>query len=235
MECTLMNRLASFTALIIGAQLCLPGITGGQSFLFNRDPSASIYRQAKKYNLVPVSKAVPGAYIDLRYTVTSAANKPLYLTSMPCLVHRSTGEKLDKVNSALKKEGYALKIWDAWRPPEAHHALWNAVRDPRYVVPPSKGLSWHCYGISVDVTLVKLDGSPVEMPSPFDEFSDRASSQYAGGDPAVAKRVQILQETMKRFGFRVIQSEWWHFDDMKAAGGIRNVTAADLGIRMPKN
>ena len=39
---------------------------------------------------------------------------------------------------------------------------------------------------------------------------------------------------MKEAGFRTIESEWWHFDDMKAQGGIRRVNAADLGIRMPQ-
>ncbi len=101
------------------------------------------------------------------------------------------------------------------------------------MVPPSKGLSWHCYGISVDVTLVKTDGTAVAMPSRFDEFSDRAASNYTGGDPEIAERVNLLQQTMRSAGFRTIESEWWHFDDMTAQGGIRNVTAADLGIKMP--
>ena len=78
-----------------------------------------------------------------------------------------------------------------------------------------------------------LDGKPVEMPSKFDEFSSRAASNYTGGNPEIAKRVILLQALMREAGFRVIESEWWHFDDMKARGGIRNVTAADLGIRMP--
>lgn len=222
------SRLAAFVTL-----LCfLPLVTGGQG-LFSLDPEAAILRKAKRRNLVSVEKEVPGAFIEMRYKVTSAADKPLYLPDMPCLVHRSTAEKLDQVNRQLREHGYALKIWDAWRPPEAHIALWNAVKDPNFVVPPSKGLSWHCYGISVDLTLVTLDGKDVKMPSDFDEFSPRAASNYTGGDPAVAKRVELLQRLMKAAGFRTIRSEWWHFDDMQARGGIRRVTAADLGIEMP--
>jgi len=222
--------LASAVAILI----CIPMITGGQGGLFfNRDPEAAIFRKAARYNLVPVKKVAPDVFIDMRYKVTSAADKPLYREEMPCLVHESTGRKLRKVSNILESHGYGLEVWDAWRPPEAHHALWEAVKDPRFVVPPSKGLSWHCYGISVDVTLVKLNGDPLKMPSKFDEFSDRAASNYTGGDPDVAKRVSLLQRIMREVGFRTIQSEWWHFDDMKARGGIRRVTAADLGIRMP--
>lgn len=220
------------TALLFSLLLSLPLISGGQG-LFSRDANAAIYRKAKQYNLVSVEKAVPGVFIEMRYKITSAANRPLYRTEMPCLIHRSTAEKLGKVSREMQKHGYALKIWDAWRPPEAHLALWNAVQDPKFVVPPSKGLSWHCYGISVDLTLVTLDGKPVAMPSDFDEFSPRAASHYSGDDPEIARRVTLLQTAMREAGFRTIQSEWWHFDDMNARGGIRNVTAADLGIRMP--
>ncbi len=219
--------------LLLAALFLLPSSLDAQGLFGKKDPHSEILRKAKRYNLVSVRQAVPGAYIDMRYKYTSAANKPLYLPDMPCLVHKATGEKLKKVQKILEKQGYALKIWDAWRPPEAHIALWNAVKDPNYVVPPSKGLSWHCYGISIDLTVVKKDGTPVPMPSKFDEFSAKAASQYVGGDPEIAKRVIMIQDAMRSVGFRTIRSEWWHFDDMQAVNSRRHVTAKDLGIRMP--
>jgi len=224
-----LPRIASFLTVLL---CCAPLLTGGAN-LFQRDGNAEIYRKAKRYHLVPIEEAVPEAFIDLRYKINSAADKPLYLPEMPALIHKATAQKLRRVAKELKTHGYSLKIWDAWRPPEAHRALWDAVRDERYVVPPSKGLSWHCYGISVDLTLAGPNGREVPMPSKFDEFSARAASRYRGGDPEIARRVTLLQTAMKNAGFRVIESEWWHFDDMQAEGGIRNVTAADLGIRMP--
>lgn len=226
-----MNIPPPIVALFVAVAVSVPLVTGGQGF-FRTSPKEAIYKKAKRYNLAPVEK-IPGIFIDMKYKVTSASGKPLYRRDMPCLAHKSTADKLRKANNILNAEGYAIKVWDAWRPPEAHHALWNAVRDPRYVVPPSKGLSWHCYGISVDITLVTKDGRDVEMPSKFDEFSERAASNYVGGNPDVAKRVELLQSVMREVGFRTIESEWWHFDDMTARGGIRNVTAADLGIEMP--
>lgn len=227
-----MNSVPRIAALLTVLLCCAPLLTGGAN-LFQRGGQSEIYRKAKRYNLVPIEQAVPEAFVDLRYKVTSAAGKPLYLPDMPALIHKATAQKLRRVAKELKEHGYYLKIWDGWRPPEAHQALWDAVRDERYVVPPSKGLSWHCYGISVDLTLARSDGSEVPMPSKFDEFSPRAASRYTGGDPEIARRVTLLQTAMKNAGFRVIESEWWHFDDMQAQGGIRNVTAADLGIRMP--
>ncbi|NNE90855.1 MAG: M15 family metallopeptidase [Verrucomicrobiales bacterium] len=198
----------------------------------NSNNHRSIVTKAKRYGLVELKSAVPGVHVDLQYTVTSASGKPLYLKDMPCLVNRSTSEKLRKAQRELKKQGYALKVWDAWRPPEAHLALWDAVKDPKYVVPPSKGLSLHCYGIAVDLTIVKADGSPLKMPSKFDEFSSKAASKYAGSDQEIAANLEKLQAAMRNAGFRIIKSEWWHFDDLKAKG-VRRVNAENLGIRMP--
>lgn len=193
----------------------------------------AVVQKAKRYNLVEMTTAVPGSFVDLRYTINSASGKPLYLKDMICLVNKSTAVKLNKAQRELKKQGYAIKVWDAWRPPEAHQALWDAVRDPKYVVPPSKGLSLHCYGIAVDLTLVKANGAPLKMPSKFDEFSRKAASNYVGGDPEVKANVERLQKAMRNAGFRIIKSEWWHFDDLKATG-VRKVNAGNLGIPMPR-
>ncbi len=205
----------------------------GLDNLFKRDPKTTLYRKAKGYRLVPIESVVPGVFIDLRYRVTSAAKRPLYRTDMPCFLHKGTADKLRKVALALQEHGYALKIWDAWRPPEAHLALWDAVQDERFVVPPSNGLSWHCYGVSVDLTLVRLDGTEVAMPSGFDEFSEKAAADYKGGNPEIAARLALLQKTMKEAGFRSIETEWWHFDDVKVEGHVMRVYASDLGLLLP--
>ena len=71
------------------------------------------------------------------------------------------------------------------------------------------------------------------MPSMFDEFSRKAASNYVGGDPEVKANVERLQKAMRNAGFRIIKSEWWHFDDFKATG-VRKVNAGNLGIPMPR-
>ena len=226
-----LPRIIAITALFAFAipMIPVPEAAG----LFGRS-SSPIIRKAKRYNLVPVETAAPGVFVDMRYKFTSAANKPLYVKDMPCLIHSGAGKKLRTAQREVSRQGYALKIWDSWRPPEAHKALWNAVKDPRYVVPPSKGLSWHCYGISIDLTLVKADGSPLKMPTKFDVFSEMASSNYRGNDPEIKRNLSVLQTAMKNAGFRKINDEWWHFDDPENAKRVYNVTAKDLGIKMPE-
>ncbi len=229
-----MRALPQIIALSTLVALSLPSLPLGQAAgLFSK--KSPLERKAKRYNLVPVQVAAPGVHIDMRYKITSAAGKPLYLREMPCLVNEYAGKKLRLAQQEVARQGYALKIWDAWRPPEAHKALWEAVKDPRYVVPPEKGLSWHCYGISIDLTLVKKDGSPVKMPTKFDVFSKQAASKYTGNDPEIRRNLAVLQTAMLNAGFRKINDEWWHFDDEATikARKVYNVTAKDLGIPMP--
>jgi len=213
-----LRVLLPFAAL----SLVLP-LTGSAQLFGN--PYDRIVRKAARYNLVPV-------LVDLQYTYTSASGKPLYKKDMICLINRHSAAKLAKAQVEVKNQGYSLLVWDAWRPKEAHLALWNAVKDPRYVVPPSKGLSWHCYGLSIDLTLAK-DGKPVKMPTGYDVFTAEASSTYTGGDSEVAKHLRILQTAMRNAGFSTIRSEWWHFDDRGTRDRIRLATAEALGIDLP--
>lgn len=201
----------------------------------NYGRNSDVIAKAKRYNLVHVPEKVPGTRIDLRYrTSANATRRPLYPPDMPCLLHPVAVENLAKAQRILKDQGFGLLILDAWRPPESHAALWNAVKDPRWVVPPSDGLSMHCYGLAVDVTLADLaSGRELRMPSAFDEFSDRAHTNYTGPDPEIRQNVRRLHDAMLQAGFRSIPDEWWHFDIPGRTVATR-VTASDLGLKLPQ-
>lgn len=161
----------------------------------------------------------------------NSIKKAIYPRNMPCLANRGTARKLELANRYLQEEGFGLLVWDAWRPPVAQEALWNAVRDPKYVIPPSLFLSKHCYGIAVDVTMVDSLGHPVAMPSTFDEFSEAASSDYKGFDPVVRENLSVLQRAMRRAGFETISDEWWHFED-RSPSAVRLLKAEELGLKI---
>jgi D-alanyl-D-alanine dipeptidase len=50
------------------------------------------------------------------------------------------------------------------------------------------------------------------MPSEYDEFSERASPDYAGGTPEERANRDLLRRLMEASGFIVNPNEWWHFD-----------------------
>lgn len=180
-----------------------------------------------------VRAAVPGVVVDLRYaTEDNVAGRRLYPAEMPCLLRKSTARKLALAQQYLRQEGYGLKVWDAYRPPQAHRALWKAVPSSDYLVPPSMGLSLHCAGVAVDVTLVDVRGREMRMPTKFDDFSPQAASTYVGGDAAIRSNLERLQRAMRRAGFSSIRNEWWHFDEAGIAAP-KAVPASLLGIQLP--
>ena len=77
---------------------------------------------------------------------------------------------------------------------------------------PANG-SRHNRGCAVDLTMYDLaTGLPVGMPSPYDEFSERASPRYTGGTARQTELRELLRRTMEAEGFTVDPGEWWHFD-----------------------
>jgi D-alanyl-D-alanine dipeptidase len=92
--------------------------------------------------------------------------------------------------------------------------FWDATPvDTRWLVAdPAQG-SRHNRGAAVDLTLYDLStGAPVEMPSTYDESTDRAYADYPGGTSRQRWRRALLRRVMEAEGFSVNTHEWWHFD-----------------------
>ncbi len=90
--------------------------------------------------------------------------------------------------------------------------MWKILPDERYVADPGKG-SRHNRGCAVDVTLVDMQGVEQEMPTPFDDFSEKAHRDYADLSPLALHNRQILEKAMTEEDFIPFPTEWWHFDD----------------------
>jgi D-alanyl-D-alanine dipeptidase len=73
-------------------------------------------------------------------------------------------------------------------------------------------------------------GKAVQMPSGYDEMSERAYADYPGGTPEERERRTILRAAMTKEGFTAYPQEWWHFDykDWKFYA-ILNVRFEELG------
>ncbi len=164
-------------------------------------------------NFVNVAEYVPGIRIELKYAGTDNFTKKIIYDFSTAWLRRGTVDKLIKVQEELKTLGYSLKIWDAYRPVSAQEALWEAYPDANYVADPAKGFSAHSRGNTIDVTLVKLDGSAVAMPTGFDDFTALADRDYSDCEEAAAKNAKLLEDIMTKHGFKGYEKEWWHFTD----------------------
>ncbi|HPP36898.1 MAG TPA: M15 family metallopeptidase, partial [Clostridiales bacterium] len=127
-------------------------------------------------------------------------------------LRRGTANKLKKANEALMNQGYRIKVWDAYRSEEDHRILHDTAKNSYYFIDPKIG-SNHTRGAAVDVTLVDIDGNELDMPSRFDEMSEKAHRTYKLATPEQKRNAMILEKAMKDAGFIPLENEWWHFDD----------------------
>ena len=177
----------------------------------SKEPSED--KPPKDEDLVLIKDYIPDAVFDIRYaTENNFTGKKIY-DSSDAYLRYGTVKKLIAVQDDLKKQGYRLLIWDAFRPTEAQRKLWEAFPDPNFVSDPSKGFSGHCRGNTVDITIVRSDRSEVEMPSGFDEFGALADRDYSDVSANAAENARLLEQIMIKNGFTGYSKEWWHFSD----------------------
>ncbi len=162
--------------------------------------------------LVDVSRYVHGIVLDMRYATTNNfTGKKIYTEPRAFLV-LPAAKALAKIQDELRPQGLGLKVYDAYRPYAATLLFYDIVKDTVYVAAPWKG-SRHNRGCAVDVTLVRVaDGTELEMPSLFDDFSKKSSPANDDITPEVRKNRDLLIHLMEKNGFTVFPDEWWHFD-----------------------
>lgn len=159
-----------------------------------------------------VKAIIPDIVVDLRYATPNNFTGTVLYDTARCFLRRTTAERLARVQERLRRRGLGLKIWDGYRPLSVQWKMWELVRDPKYVADPRKG-SRHNRGAAVDVTLVDSLGNELEMPTGYDDFTEKAHRNWQGGSATARRNRQILEEAMRAEGFLPLPSEWWHFDD----------------------
>ena len=168
--------------------------------------------------LVDASTRVPGLVVDLAYASDdNFLGKAVYPEGARCLLLPGVAERLATVARALEARGFRLKAWDCYRPLHVQWAMWKLVPRKGYVADPHTG-SHHNRGAAVDVTLVTLDGLPVDMPTPFDTFGPSAHHGSNAGTPDARAHRELLRQVMVDAGFRPNRMEWWHFDAPERRG-----------------
>jgi D-alanyl-D-alanine dipeptidase len=169
----------------------------------------------RKPDLVPLKALDPTIRVDLKYAgKDNFMGRAMYPAGAEALLNREAALALSRANAALKPKGYVLLVWDAYRPWSVTRDFWEATPPDKrkFVADPAKG-SVHNRGCAADVTLFDLrSGAVVEMPSGFDEMTERAYPDYSGGSPTARRNRDLLRATMEAQGFSVYPTEWWHFD-----------------------
>ena len=181
---------------------------------------------------VTLTDAVPDAILEIRYfgTYNFVGTRVDGYEEPTALLTKQAAEALKKVSDDVMKQGYRLKIYDAYRPQKGvdHFVRWaqnvsDTLMKPYFYPDLDKSVlfeqeyiyekSGHTRGSTVDLTLFDMTTEKeLDMGGTFDYFGIESHPSYMDGltDRQYLNRC-ILRDAMMRHGFAPISEEWWHF------------------------
>ena len=142
---------------------------------------------------------------------------------------RQAAEALQQVEKNLAKKGYALKVFDTYRPQRAvnHFKEWatdihdtltkkqfypNQDKRRLFDLGYISSRSGHSRGSTIDLTMIRLDSEEeVDMGSPYDFFGNVSHHNSSSINSLQMSNRRHLRAVMKIFGFRAYSKEWWHY------------------------
>lgn len=184
---------------------------------------------AKKTDFVNIQQIIPSVELDIKYATTDNFTHTKLYDSPQALLRKGTADKLKKVAEEVAEKGYRLKIWDAYRSPDAQFKMWSLVPDSRYIANPNKGYSNHSRGSAVDLTLVDPEGNEIAMPTGYDDFTAAAARINSNAN------AMYLETVMVKHGFKPLATEWWHFDDKDRYQTADSVLVSQQTNDLPQN
>lgn len=171
-------------------------------------------RNKREADLVELIKFDDTIKLDIRYARTDNFVGKIVYPEARAFLQRPAAEAVVRVHKKLKEQGLGLVIFDGYRPWRITKLFWEVTPEDKrkFVANPEKG-SKHNRGCAIDLSIYDLKtGKLLDMPSDFDEFTERASPDYKGGTPEQTKNRELLRRMMEAEGFTVNANEWWHFD-----------------------
>lgn len=169
-------------------------------------------RQKNKMVNRPFLEILPDSHINIALAYATPQNftgRPIYKTDAKCFLHPKAAECLQKAVKIAAIQGYSIKIFDAYRPPEVQWVFWGHTPDPDFLADPRRG-SPHSRGVAVDLTLCK-EGQEVDMGTSFDAFTPLS---YHGNTEISAEAQHnrlLLMGIMTTAGWDFYRNEWWHY------------------------
>ena len=172
---------------------------------------AGPFREPELRELV---KLDPTIKLDIRYaTRNNFLGRPVYKEARAFL-QKPAAEALVRAHQKLRSHGYGIVVFDGYRPWSVTKIFWDVTPADKkiFVADPNQG-SRHNRGCAVDLSLYELKtGKIVQMPSEYDEMTERAHINYACATPEAKHLREMLRSAMESEGFVVYEPEWWHYD-----------------------
>lgn len=183
-------------------------------------------RSLERQGMVDVRGLDSTIHVSLMYArADNFTGRVLYDGLDRAYLHPQAARALVRAQAALHRlrPDLSLKVYDAARPMSVQQKMYDAVRGTAkniYVSNPRNGGGLHNYGLAVDITLCRAAtgdtlamGTVVDHLGPLAHVKGEADALRRGHlmPEAVANR-RLLRRVMAEAGFRVLSTEWWHFN-----------------------
>ncbi|MFD1774670.1 M15 family metallopeptidase [Paenibacillus rhizophilus] len=226
--------ILALTLILVFAGMPLPGGWSTASPV-NASAKEAIKQYPFPIGFVYVDEVIPNARFDIRYYgENNFAGRRIAGYNAPyAILTKQAAKALKAVSDELEPKGYAIKIYDAYRPQKAVNDFikWSKdggdIKMKRQYYPrlDKKNLfklgfiatkSGHSRGSTVDLTLVSIKtGKLVDMGGPHDFFGSLSYYDSPQITEAQQANRRLLKEVMNKHGFKGYSKEWWHFTLIK--------------------
>lgn len=179
----------------------------------------------KQQGYVDVRDEDPTIKVSLMYSrPDNFTGKILYKDLKEAFLHPQAAKALAKAQKELKRlrPDLSLIVFDAARPMSIQQQMWDVVKGTSkniYVSNPANGGGLHNYGFAVDVSICDEKGDTIPMGTLIDHMGKEAHPEYETSMLAKGKiskeavnNRKLLRRVMSAGGFRVLKTEWWHFN-----------------------
>lgn len=226
------TRTCTSPAPAIARSVLLLALLAGSAHAAAPAVTISPARDVAEAGLVDIRTLAPAIEQDIRYAGPdnfTGQRVPGY-DAPKCYLLAPAATALAQVEADLRAEGYALRLYDCYRPAHAVTAFvaWahdpkeqsrKALQYPDIDKPALLGdyiaeTSGHSRAATVDLTLLDCrDGpcAPVDMGTDFDFFGKLAHTAADGLTPSQQANRQRLLQAMAAAGFVNYPQEWWHY------------------------
>lgn len=200
----------------------------------------TLERRIEQQGLVDVRQVDNSLFVSLMYTrADNFTGRVLYSDLHTAYLLPEAAAALHKAQKELQRlhPDLSLIVYDATRPMSVQQHMWDVVKGTNksiYVSNPARGGGLHNYGLAVDITLcwrrniydrvgcllhTAGDTTGLSMGTPIDYLGKLAhvrdeTAHFRKGlltKQHLAHR-QILRKAMAAGGFKVLPTEWWHFN-----------------------
>lgn len=180
---------------------------------------------------VYIDAEIPGVVYEIRYAGSNNfMGRPVKgYEREQAILSKPAAKALAKVQEALIKKDFMLKIFDAYRPQRAVNHFIEWARDPgdtltkqQFYPDVSKrnlfelgyiaSRSGHSRGSTIDLTIIHAETcEEVDMGSTYDFFGEISHQDTSEITEEQKRNRELLKDIMRKYGFRPYSEEWWHY------------------------